>query len=106
MSLDTDAKLLALAEPTRAMLMEIAGSLLAGHAEISVETMVDGEDGIFFILRVPAIHLGRFIGPEARTAESLRVIVGAAGIRLSRRFSLTIASPDIEHPALGANLPC
>jgi predicted RNA-binding protein YlqC (UPF0109 family) len=106
MNIKPGPTLLTLAEPTRSMLLEIAGSLLGGHPDVSVETMVDGDDGVFFILRVPALHLGRLIGPDARTAESLRVIVGAAGIKLSRRFSLSIASPAGEHPALQSNLVC
>jgi hypothetical protein len=41
-------------------------------------------------LRVAAGELGKVIGKQGRTARSIRTILGVAGMKLNRRFTLEI----------------
>ena len=41
-------------------------------------------------LRVAPSDLGKVIGKQGRTARSIRTILGAAGMKLNRRFTLEI----------------
>ena len=41
-------------------------------------------------LRVAPNDLGKVIGKQGRTARSIRTIIGAAGMKLNRRFTLEI----------------
>ena len=42
------------------------------------------------IMRVAASDLGKVIGKQGRTARSIHTILGAAGMKLNRRFTLEI----------------
>jgi len=41
-------------------------------------------------LKVAPSDLGKVIGKQGRTARSIRTILGAAGMKLNRRFTLEI----------------
>jgi uncharacterized protein len=41
-------------------------------------------------LRVAPSDLGKVIGKQGRTARSIRTLLGAAGMKLNRRFTLEI----------------
>ena len=51
---------------------------------------VEGEQVTVLELRVAPSDLGKVIGKQGRTARSIRTILGAAGMKLSRRFTLVI----------------
>lgn len=58
-------------------------------AEITVHE-VQGEQVTVFELRVAPSDLGKIIGKQGRNARSMRTILGAAGMKLNRRFTLEI----------------
>ncbi|MCO5353936.1 MAG: KH domain-containing protein [Bryobacteraceae bacterium] len=68
---------------------EIAKSLVDVPEEVQVRE-VEGEQTTVLELRVAASDLGKVIGKQGRTARSIRTLLGAAGTKLNRRFSLEI----------------
>jgi uncharacterized protein len=73
----------------RVLVEQIAKALVDEPDQVSVEP-VDDEQGTVLELRVGAGDVGKVIGKQGRTARSMRTIVGAAGIKLHKRFSLEI----------------
>ncbi|HTP88404.1 MAG TPA: KH domain-containing protein, partial [Bryobacteraceae bacterium] len=57
--------------------------------EVHVEE-VQGEQVTVLELRVAPSDLGKVIGKQGRTARSIRTLLGAAGMKLNRRFQLEI----------------
>ena len=51
---------------------------------------VQGEQVTVLELRVAPSDLGKVIGKQGRTARSIRTLLGAAGMKLNRRFTLEI----------------
>jgi predicted RNA-binding protein YlqC (UPF0109 family) len=51
---------------------------------------VSGEHVTVLELRVAQTDVGKIIGKQGRTARSLRTLLGAAGMKLNRRFTLEI----------------
>jgi hypothetical protein len=51
---------------------------------------VQGELGTVLELKVAPGDLGKVIGKQGRTARSMRTLLGAAGMKSNRRFSLEI----------------
>jgi predicted RNA-binding protein YlqC (UPF0109 family) len=49
-----------------------------------------GEQITVLELRVAPTDLGKVIGKQGRTARSIRTLLGAAGMKLNRRFQLEI----------------
>lgn len=72
----------------RALIEQIAKALVDEPEKVSVET-VEGDTTVLE-LRVAQGDLGKVIGKQGRTARSMRTILGAAGMKLHRRFTLEI----------------
>jgi len=51
---------------------------------------VAGEQTIVLELRVDQTDLGKVIGKQGRTARAIRTLLGAAGMKLRKRFVLEI----------------
>ena len=68
---------------------DIAKALVDIPEEVVVRE-VAGEQVTVLELRVAARDLGKVIGKQGRTARSIRTILGAAGMKLNRRFTLEI----------------
>jgi uncharacterized protein len=68
---------------------EIAKALVDIPEEVSVRE-VQGEQVTVLELRVAPSDLGKVIGKQGRTARSIRTLLGAAGMKLNRRFTLEI----------------
>jgi len=68
---------------------DIAKALVDIPEGVSVNA-VEGEQVTVLELRVAPSDLGKVIGKQGRTARSLRTILGAAGMKLNRRFTLEI----------------
>lgn len=68
---------------------EIAKALVDIPEEVKVRE-VEGEQTTVLELRVAQSDLGKVIGKQGRTARSIRTLLGAAGMKLNRRFSLEI----------------
>jgi predicted RNA-binding protein YlqC (UPF0109 family) len=51
---------------------------------------LQGEQTTVLELKVAPSDLGKIIGKQGRTARSIRTILGAASMKLNRRFTLEI----------------
>jgi predicted RNA-binding protein YlqC (UPF0109 family) len=67
----------------------IARALVDHTDQVSVRT-VDGEQVTILELKVHPEDLGKVIGRQGRTAKSIRTILGAAGMKVKKRFTLEI----------------
>jgi predicted RNA-binding protein YlqC (UPF0109 family) len=68
---------------------DIARALVDLPDEVHVEEVL-GEQITVLELRVAPTDLGKVIGKQGRTARSIRTLLGAAGMKLNRRFQLEI----------------
>lgn len=71
------------------LVTEIAKALVDLPEEVVVRE-VEGEQVTVLELRVAPSDLGKVIGKQGRTARSIRTLLGAAGMKLNRRFTLEI----------------
>jgi predicted RNA-binding protein YlqC (UPF0109 family) len=71
------------------LIEDIAKALVDIPEEVEVKT-VEGEQLTVLELKVAPSDLGKVIGKQGRTARSIRTILGAAGMKLNRRFTLEI----------------
>jgi uncharacterized protein len=71
------------------LVTEIAKALVDIPDEVNVRE-VEGEQVTVLELRVAPSDLGKVIGKQGRTARSIRTLLGAAGMKLNRRFTLEI----------------
>ena len=67
----------------------IAKSLVDNPDGVRVSEL-DGERSSIIELRVALEDIGKVIGKKGRTAQAIRIILGAAGMKLNRRFNLEI----------------
>lgn len=73
----------------RALVEQIARALVDEPEQVSVQA-VDGDQATVLELRVAPNDLGKVIGKQGRTARSIRTLLGAAGMKLHKRFTLEI----------------
>lgn len=71
-------------------LVENIAKALVDHPEQVSVTEVEGEQTTVLELRVAQPDLGKVIGKQGRTARAIRTILGAAGMKLRKRFVLEI----------------
>jgi uncharacterized protein len=67
----------------------IAKALVDNPDQVQIRA-VEGEQVTVLELRVHPSDLGKVIGKQGRTARSIRTILGAAGMKLKKRFTLEI----------------
>jgi len=72
----------------QALVEQMAKALVDEPEKVSVN-VIEG-DTTTLELRVAPGDLGKVIGKQGRTARSMRTILGAAGMKLHKRFSLEI----------------
>jgi uncharacterized protein len=70
----------------RALVEQIAKSLVEEPDQVSVNQL----DGDVLELKVAPNDVGKVIGSKGRVARALRALIGAAGIRLHKRYNLEI----------------
>ena len=68
---------------------DIAKALVDTPADVDVREL-PGEHVTVVELRVAQRDVGKIIGKQGRTARSLRTLLGAAGMKQNRRFTLEI----------------
>jgi len=73
----------------RELIIEIAKALVDKPEEVDVHA-IEGEQTTVLELRVAPTDLGKVIGKQGRTARSIRTILGAAGMKMKKRFKLEI----------------
>jgi len=71
-------------------LVEKIAKALVDNPEQVVVSEVDGEQTTVLELRVAPGDLGKVIGRQGRTARCIRTLLGAAGMKLKKRFVLEI----------------
>jgi predicted RNA-binding protein YlqC (UPF0109 family) len=71
-------------------LVELIAKALVDHPEQVQVKAVEGEQVTVLELRVHPEDLGKVIGRQGRTAKSIRTLLGAAGMKLKKRFTLEI----------------
>ena len=67
----------------------IAKALVDSPDQVQVRA-IEGEQVTVFELRVHASDLGKVIGHQGRTAQAIRTILTAVGMKLRKRFTLEI----------------
>jgi predicted RNA-binding protein YlqC (UPF0109 family) len=67
----------------------IAKALVDKPDQVQVRA-VEGEQVTVLELKVDPTDLGKVIGRQGRTAKSIRTLLGAAGMKLHKRFTLEI----------------
>jgi len=72
-----------------ALVEQIAKALVDEPEQVAVRA-IDGEQVTVLELRVSPSDLGKVIGKQGRTARSIRTILGAAGMKLKKRYTLEI----------------
>ena len=78
-----------MANGMKTLIEDIAKALVDMPEQVSVSE-VQGEQVTVLELRVAPGDLGKVIGKQGRTARSIRTLLGAAGMKLNRRFTLEI----------------
>ena len=73
----------------QALMTEITRALVDDADAVRVEVLTDQEATVLRLHVAPS-DIGKVIGKQGRTARSLRTILGAASMKLQRRFSLDI----------------
>ena len=73
----------------RALIEQIAKALVDEPDQVSV-SQVDGDQTAVLELKVVPSDLGKVIGKQGRTARAMRTVLGAAGMRFHKRFTLEI----------------
>ena len=71
----------------------IAKSLVDNPDKVQV-TQLDGEQSSILELKVAQEDIGKIIGKQGRTAQAIRIILGAAGMKLKKRFNLEIIDKE------------
>jgi predicted RNA-binding protein YlqC (UPF0109 family) len=92
--LDTDAAVTQM----QTLLIEITRALVDDTEAVRIE-LITSPEAVVLRLHVAASDIGKVIGKQGRTARSLRTILGAASMKLQRRFSLDIVdAPNTPTP--------
>jgi uncharacterized protein len=71
-------------------LLEMIAKALVNHPEELEVRSVEGEQVIMLELCVHPEDVGEVIGRQGRTAEAIRTIFGAAGMKLHKRVRVEI----------------
>ncbi len=77
-------------------LVELIAKALVDQPEKVAVSVLDGEQTTILELNVAPEDLGKVIGKQGRTARAIRIILGAAGMKIKRRFNLEIIEKDLE----------
>jgi len=71
----------------------IAKSLVDNPDNVEV-SVLEGEQSSIIELKVAPDDIGKVIGKQGRTAQAIRVILGAAGMKLKKRFNFEIIEKE------------
>ena len=71
----------------------IAKSLVDNPDKVQV-SQLDGEQSSIIELKVAPEDLGRVIGKQGRNVQAIRVILGAAGMKLKKRYNLELIEKE------------
>jgi predicted RNA-binding protein YlqC (UPF0109 family) len=71
-------------------LVELIAKSLVDNLEKVQVFQIDGEQSSIIELKVAPEDVGKVIGKQGRNVQAIRIILGAAGTKLKRRFNLEI----------------
>jgi predicted RNA-binding protein YlqC (UPF0109 family) len=71
-------------------LVEAIARALVDHPDDVQVKSVDGSQVTVLELRVHPEDLGKVIGRQGRTAKAIRMLLGASGMKMRKRFTLEI----------------
>jgi hypothetical protein len=75
------------------LLFKIVCALVDHPGEVSIQAEA-GADGVTFLIAAHPEDLGKIIGSQGRTAQSVRTIISGIGRKLGRRFTLVVREGD------------
>jgi len=75
-------------------LVELIAKSLVDNPDKVMVSQLEGEQTTILELNVAQEDLGKVIGKQGRTAQAVRIILGAAGMKLKRRFNLEIIEKE------------
>jgi len=75
--------------PMKELVESIARALVDHPDDVQVKS-IEGSQATILELRVHKEDLGKVIGRQGRTAKAVRTLLGAAGVKLHKRFTLEI----------------
>jgi uncharacterized protein len=81
-----------MSEPTgdvRVLIEQVAKALVDDPAQVTVNQIEEGAGSVLELTVAPN-DLGRVIGKQGRTARAMRNLLGAAGLKSNKRFTLEI----------------
>ncbi len=68
---------------------QIVKALVDNPDKVKV-TQLDGEQSSIIELTVAPEDMGKVIGKQGRNAQAIRIVIGAAGMKLKKRVNLEI----------------
>jgi predicted RNA-binding protein YlqC (UPF0109 family) len=71
-------------------LVESIARALVDHPDDVQVKSIEGSQATILELRVHQDDLGKVIGRQGRTAKAVRTLLGAAGVKIHKRFTLEI----------------
>jgi predicted RNA-binding protein YlqC (UPF0109 family) len=71
-------------------LVEMIAKSLVDNPDMVQVSQLDGAQSSIIELKVAPEDVGKVIGKQGRTAQAIRVILGAAGMKLKKRYSLEL----------------
>ena len=71
-------------------LVELIAKALVDNPDKVQVTQLDGEQSSIIELKVDPDDIGKVIGKQGRIAQAIRVILGAAGMKLKKRYNLEL----------------
>jgi len=71
-------------------LVELIAKALVDDSDKVQVSQLDGEQSSIIELKVAQEDLGKIIGKQGGNVQAIRVILGAAGMKLKKRFILEI----------------
>jgi len=75
-------------------LVELIAKALVDNPDKVKVSQLDGEQSSIIELKVAQEDLGKVIGKQGRNAQAIRVILGAAGMKLKKRVNLEILEKE------------
>jgi predicted RNA-binding protein YlqC (UPF0109 family) len=75
-------------------LVEMIAKSLADNPDKVQVAQLDGTNSSIIELRVAPEDIGKIIGKRGSHAQAIRIILGAAGMKLKKRFTLEIIEEE------------
>ena len=75
-------------------LVELIAKALVDNPDKVQVTQLDGEQSSIIELKVAQEDIGKVIGKQGRIAQAIRVILGAAGMKLKKRYNLELIEKE------------